>query len=66
MTCDTIKFKLVQDPITKTVNLQIFRPYSDGPKDWMLVDHFNEMTIAELRCLNEYITTIFNNSKKSG
>ena len=63
MSCDTIKFKVFQDPLTRNVTLEIYRPY--GINDEMMrVDRFNEMTVNELKCLTEYLIGIFNRAKK--
>jgi hypothetical protein len=58
MSCDTIKFKVSQDPTTKNLKLEIYRPYGDND-DWMRVDAFNEMTTKELKCLTEYLVDLF-------
>jgi hypothetical protein len=59
---DTIKFKVIQDPTTKNVNLYIYRPYGID-NDWMTVDKFNEMTVMELKSLTKYLISIFNTKK---
>lgn len=64
MSCDSIKFKVTQNSITKNVNLEIYRPY-DINDQWMRVDVFNEMTVQELKCLTEYLIEIFKKAKKS-
>lgn len=53
---DTIKFKAVQNPQTKEIELQILRPIND--KEWMVIDHFNGMTPQELKHLADYIYSI--------
>jgi len=58
MPCDTIKFKVTQDPISSTVTLHIYRPYGIS-NEMMIVDTFNEMTVQELRCLTEYLLSLF-------
>ena len=54
---DTIKFKVVQDPQTKELSLNILRPIDD--KQWVIVDHFNGMTQQELKSMADYIYTLF-------
>lgn len=63
MPCDTIKFKVFQDPLTKNAILEVYRPYGDK-NELMRVDYFNEMTVNELKCLTEYLIYIFNKAKK--
>jgi len=58
---DTIKFKAIQNPQTKEIELQVLRPIDD--KDWVIIDHFNGMTPQEFRALGDYIYSIFH--KKS-
>jgi len=53
---DTIKYKVVQHPETKELSLHILRPIDD--KEWMVVDHFNDMTVKELKHLADYIYSI--------
>jgi len=62
MSCDTIKFKVTQNSLTKNVKLEIYRPY-DINDHWMRVDVFNEMTIQELKCLTEYLIETFKKAK---
>ena len=57
---DTIKFKAVQDKITKNINLEIYRPYGIDD-EWMRVDTINEMTISELKTLTKYLVSLFKN-----
>lgn len=63
MDSDSIKYKVYQDPITKNVKLQIYRPYGID-NEWMMVDSFNDMTVKELQSLLEYLVYIFNKAKK--
>lgn len=63
MTCDTIKFKVIQSPENKDLTLQIYRPYGEQDNQWMMVDHFNELTPAELKCLGNYINSLFKKDK---
>jgi hypothetical protein len=56
--CDTIKYKVVQNKETKDLELQILRPYGDN-NEWVIVDHFNEITTLELKCLTEYLISLF-------
>jgi hypothetical protein len=58
MACDTIKYKVLQNPQTKDLTLQIYRPLDNN--EWVMVDHFNEITTKELKCLCEYIHSLFN------
>jgi hypothetical protein len=63
MNCDTIKYRVVQSPENKNLNLQIFRPYGEESNHWMMVDHFNELTPVELKCLGDYINSLFKKDK---
>lgn len=58
MSCNTIKFKLVQDKISKDVRLETYRPYGIS-NEWMKIDTSQEITISELKCLTEYLLSIF-------
>jgi len=58
MPCDTIKFRVLQNPDNKNVNLEVYRPYGNN-NEWMRVDIFNDMTLKELKCLTEYLIGIF-------
>lgn len=58
MPCDTIKFKLVQDKISKDVRIEFYRQYGIND-EWMRVDVSHEITIKELKCLTEYLISIF-------
>jgi len=58
MSCDTIKFRLVQDKISKDIRLEFYRPYGDND-EWMRIDITQEITIKELKCLTEYLISIF-------
>lgn len=60
---DSIKFKIVQNAITKNVTLEIYRPYGID-NDWMRIDSFNEMTVPELKHLTEFLLKLF--TTKSG
>lgn len=53
---ETIKFKVLQNPETKELSLHILRPMDDN--NWVVVDHFNDMTIKELKHLADYIYSI--------
>jgi hypothetical protein len=55
---DSIKFRVVQNPISKNITLEIYRPYGID-NDWMRVDSFNEMTVQELKYLTEYLIKLF-------
>lgn len=63
MNCDTIKYRVIQSPETKNLTLQIYRPYGDKDNQWMMVDHFNELTSIELKCLGDYINSLFKKDK---
>jgi hypothetical protein len=58
MNCETIKFKVVKNPVTHDLQLEIYRPYGDK-NEWMMVDRFNEITTDELKCLVEYLLSLF-------
>jgi hypothetical protein len=62
MNCDTIKYKVIQSPETKNLTLQIYRPFGDK-NEWMIVDHFNDMTAIELKCLVDYLNLLFKKDK---
>ena len=62
MNCDTIKYKVIQSPETKNLTLQIYRPYGEK-NEWAMVDHFNEITPTELKCLCEYVSSLFKKAK---
>jgi hypothetical protein len=53
---ESIRFKVVQHPETKELSLNILRPIDD--KEWLIVDHFNYMTVKELKHLADYIYSI--------
>jgi hypothetical protein len=57
MPCDSIKFRLVQNPISKDVRLEFYRPY--GENEWMIIDASQEITVQELKCLTEYLISLF-------
>lgn len=63
MICDTIKFKVIQSTENKNLTLQIYRPYGKDNNNWMIVDHFNELTPRELKYLGDYITSLFKKDK---
>lgn len=63
MNCDTIKYKVIQSPDTKNLTLQIYRPYGDKDNEWMMIDRFNELTSVELKCLGDYINSLFKKDK---
>jgi hypothetical protein len=58
MSCDTIKYKVLQSPETKNLTLQIYRPYGEK-NEWVMMDHLNEITTLELKCLTEYLISLF-------
>ena len=62
MSCDTIKYKVIQSPETKNLTLQIYRPYGEK-NEWVMVDYFNEITPVELKCLCEYVSSLFKKAK---
>lgn len=63
MSCDTIKYKVVQSPETKNITLQIYRPYGDKDNQWMMIDHFNEMSIKELVYLHDFLSSLLKKVK---
>jgi hypothetical protein len=63
MSCDTVKYKVIQNPVTKTVSLEIYRPYGIN-NEWMRVDILNELTVNELKSLTQYLINIFNKTNK--
>lgn len=60
MNCSTIKYKIVKDPITQLLNLEIYRPYGEKDDEWVMIDRLNEIDTAELRCLTVYLISLFN------
>lgn len=62
MSCDTIKYKVFQDPLTQKVRLELYRPYGIND-EWAKIDSFSDLTVSELRCLAEYLIYIFNKGK---
>lgn len=64
MSCDTIQFKVYQDGTTKSVRLEVYRPYGIN-NEWMRIDSFNDMSVDELKCLKEYLIYIFNKASKN-
>jgi|688.fasta_scaffold1201690_2 hypothetical protein len=64
MSCDSIKFKVIRDKITRNLHLQIYRPYGDN-NELMLIDQFNEMTDKELKYLTEYLLGLFQKKREN-
>lgn len=64
MACDTIQYKVYQDPTTKRVRLEVYRPYGTE-NSWMKIDCIDDMTAKELLCLSEYLVYILNKSKNN-
>lgn len=60
---DTIKFQIKQNPVTKSVKLEIYRPYGID-NEWMRIDVTNELSIEELRHLTKYLIGLFSKNKK--
>jgi hypothetical protein len=58
MSCDTIRYRVVQNPENKFVELQIYRNYGTDTDQWVMVDKFNEMTSLELKCLADHIYSL--------
>lgn len=65
MPCDTIQFKVYQDPNTKIVRLEVYRPYGIND-EWMRIDYLNDMTVDEILCLKDYLIYIINKSQNKG
>jgi len=63
MSCDTIKFKVFQDLLSKNVSLEVYRPYGIND-EWMRIDVLNDMTVDELKCLTKYLVETFNKASK--
>lgn len=61
---ETIKFKIVQDALSKNVKLEVYRPYGDK-NEWMRIDCFNDMSTRELKILSDFLVGVFTNSKKT-
>lgn len=64
MPCDTIQFKVYQDAITKSVRLEVYRPYGEN-NEWMRIDCLNEITVEELLSLKDYLVYIVNKGAKN-
>jgi len=60
----TIKFKVKQDPITKNLELQIYRNCGKEKDEWFMVDRFNELTARELKGLADFINSLFVKKEK--
>lgn len=60
MSCDTIRFRLVQDQISKDIKIEFYRPYGDNK--WMKIDVTPEITPKELKYLTEYLLSLFKRS----
>lgn len=54
-----IKYKVVQHPSTKNIELQVYRSYGDKADEWAMVDRLTDLSISELKCLTEYLISIF-------
>ena len=63
MPCDTIQFKVYQDATSKSVRLEVYRPYGTN-NEWMRIDCLNDMTVDELLCLKDYLVYIVNKGSK--
>lgn len=62
MADNPIKFKAVQNPNTKEVEIQIYRQMTDT--EWMMVDRLNELSVSELKQLYDYIGSLFTKKNK--
>lgn len=56
---ENIKFKVKQDPVTKNLELQIYRNCGNEKDEWVMMDKFNELTPRELKYLADYINSLF-------
>jgi hypothetical protein len=63
MNCHSVKFKVVKNPQSQDLQLEIYRPYGDDDKHWMMIDRLNDLTIEELKCLTEYLLSLFKKPK---
>jgi hypothetical protein len=59
MICDTVKYRMTQNPDTKNIELQIYRNYGTDKDEWVMVDRFNGLTSLELKCLADHIYSLF-------
>jgi hypothetical protein len=64
MSCETIKFRMTQNSVTKTLSIQIYRPYGIN-NEWMKIDELNEMTVEELRYFTECLIKLFSKKKSN-
>lgn len=53
------KFKVVQNKETKKVQLELWHRFGDHQDDWVSYEKFDDMTVAELKELKEYLDAIF-------
>lgn len=65
MPCSSIKFHVHQNPTTKEVEIQTYRPLTEknGVIEWMMVDRSAEMNAAELKYLADFIYSLFKKAK---
>lgn len=68
MECSTIKYKVIKDPVTKLLHLEVYRPYGEKNEEWVMIDRLNEITTEELKKLTEYLISLFkkDNTKHTG
>lgn len=57
-----VKFKAVQDGVTKDVRLETWVRQDDGV--WVLVDTGINLSVVELRSLADYIYSLFRSAQK--
>jgi hypothetical protein len=58
MICGTARYRVIQDPQTKNITLQVYRNYGVDTDEWVMVDHFHELTPKEFRCLIDFLNSL--------
>lgn len=61
MSCNHIKYRAIQNPESHSIEIEVYRDMSTDNtiKSWVKTDHFNDMSAQELKCLADYIYSLF-------
>lgn len=61
MNCEKIKFRAIQNPVSHSVQIEVYRELQENNNqtEWMMTDRFNELSGSELKCLADYIYSLF-------
>lgn len=61
MSCEKIKFRAKQNSVNTNIEIEVYRELRDNndKTEWIMTDRFNELSVNELRCLGEYIISLF-------